>query len=376
MIDPVNQIANLVSGDTIHFFRPQKVDGKIKYRHIATRALSANATHLSGITTITPSSVAGIVSGDLALKRHLSTAQISSVGELDAEAFGNLTAVTDPDGVQLVQNGMNYPYREYVWAHWKLGGSSSAEGARAIVGDANRSLNIVGTPNTRAEGYLARPYACNTAIGSGFELTSAASLGLYVRGTSSVQYSFWYYHSGAASAFRALVARATSSATNGYFIYVGTGTKNLTLIVDGGIYTLGTFPGVGWHHVLVSLTHAAPSYAYINGVIGPTPTISHAADPTYNFYVGTLSGYTSAMDGARMLDLVAWSGAPMMTSADAWSLYNGGLMRVVGQDGPVLRYTYENAGLNGQKYSIKAGLTRTTTAVRPMIFDFGSIKTS
>ncbi len=378
--DPVNQSANLVNTDEVHIFRPQYFDGKVKYRLIATRSLTAGSTHLSGVTTLTLTTTS-IAVGDIVCKKHLTQAQISAATEAGNESFGTLTALSDPNSVLLVNSGLNYPYRETVWAHWKLGAIDSVDAAKNILGLSARNLAQIGSPNLTADGYLGRPFAFTSpGVGHYFQIpgASATELGASpsVHGTNSIQGSFWFYYNGTDANNRVFCGRG-SFAVNGWNIFIPGTTSNMAIKLDGANISLAAIPSVGWHHCYFRIEHNTFHGIYIDGVLGATSSSAVSLDAAaYNFIVGQEHGLgTNFLNVARMVDLVIWRNAPAFSAGDVQSIYNAGLMRILGEDGPVLRYRYQNTGVSGQRLSLKARLSRTTTAVRPLIFDLGAIKT-
>mgnify|MGYP000995765403 FL=1 len=64
----------------------------------------------------------------------------------------------------------------------------------------------------------------------------------------------------------------------------------------------------------------------------------------------------------------------MLTASQVIELYNQGQHRIVGS-GPLQRYKYTATGQTGQRATLKARMTRTTTAIRPIIAKLGSIVT-
>lgn len=376
--DPVNQITNLKNGDTIHIFRPQKIDGKFRYRHIATRAMTADATYSSPSSTLTVVTTSVAV-GDVVCKRHLSGAKISGVAEAASDTPGDMTLLSDPDGVQLVGSGINYPYREYVWAHWKLGGINTADASRNILGNTARAFNVTGAPTVTAEGYLGRAYAFTTSSSSDyFSIPAASSLELRpyaAAGTTTLQGSFWFYYTGTDGDGRVFIGKGTLGG-NGWNLYIPGTASNMVLNLDGVTSVLRAVGAVGWHHCFYRIQDGVSHQVYIDGVGGATTATVMAADAGQNLIVGNAQSLTTPMKTVRIMDSIIWRNAPVFSTADINSIYNGGLMRILGEEGPILRYKYQNAALSGTKYSMKAQLTRTTTAVNPIVFDFGAIKVS
>jgi hypothetical protein len=78
--------------------------------------------------------------------------------------------------------------------------------------------------------------------------------------------------------------------------------------------------------------------------------------------------------GLRIADAIIWRDGPLLTQAQVNAIYNAGAPVPTGFY-PVVRNEYSLTGQSGQKLSMKAALSRSTTAVSPQILDLGAIKT-
>ena len=86
----------------------------------------------------------------------------------------------------------------------------------------------------------------------------------------------------------------------------------------------------------------------------------------YNAGGGTDSAFTTG----RIADLFISKGQEL-TIQQIQSIYNNGNYRPFETGG--IRYKYTQAGQSGQKYSMKAELNRSTTAVSPAIVKAGML---
>jgi len=370
--DPVNTIANLKNGDAVDIFRPQWIDHRAYYKHIASRSLTADATHSSGTTTLTVTTTSLAV-GDIVCKRHLSHASLSVVAENGNEAFTSLSLDTDPNGVQLIDTGLSYPNRESVWSHWALGASTNAEAVRNRFGTSGLGLTANGSLNLQDEFLKGRNSASGYSASNYFSLTSSETEAISgdPADTALLQLSFWTYRTGETSVDRPIVMRF--SAGNGWNLYFKGSAATFAVATQGtDRVTMTSVPTNQWvHHFVVLNSSGTNCIAYLNG----TPTARFASsisDPGTQFRIGSTTG--SDFFNGKVADLVIWRNGTELSQSQVQQIYNGGFYRSIGLSG-VQRYKYTASGLSGQKATLKVRATRTTTAVRPA-FDFvGTIKT-
>jgi hypothetical protein len=118
----------------------------------------------------------------------------------------------------------------------------------------------------------------------------------------------------------------------------------------------------------VKTTNSSP--AAISGAVANNGNslIIGAHDPTPSVATG------EPITGMKMADLLLWRGGSVLTDAQILALYNAGAPVPTGFF-PVVRNEYSLTGQSGQKLSMKATLSRSTTAVSPQILDLGAIKT-
>lgn len=372
--DIANTIANLKNGDSIDAFSPVYMDGDTKYVFDANRAMTADATHSSGITSITVADTTGIAVGDAVVKRHLSSASLSVVAENAQENFGALSLDTSPNGIQLIDNGLSYPSPTYLYGHWELGGLNAADGARNRFGP-GPTLTQTGTPNFGATALQGKFAASGLTTGNNLS-APGAPFNPDVSNNSRFQMSYWV--NAASFASQQEMMCQSDSATGGYRQYITTGGVYILNTPGLDVLTGPTFTTNTWNHVFLDIIDSTTIFGYINGVTYTgTAGRNFVADPT----VFTVSGFGSAgaptnplLTGTRVWQLMVWRGGPEVTQSQRLDIWNYGQARLMGI-GPVARYQYSTSGQSGQRVTVKAVTTRTTTAIQPIISKIATIKT-
>lgn len=379
--DVLDQHLDLLSGDVLDFFTPNYVDGELKsFTYSGSKTLTGNATYLSGVTTIACTQGTAVV-GDFFVKRHIAVG-ISLVARTANENFQTPTATTDPDGKQLVNQGANYPQATSVYAHWRLGGQTSVDALRQQkAGAAGPDLVMVGTPN------IGDTFRLNRKAASGFTtgnyLRTPGSYAPIVDGVGElIQISYWLYFDGTLGATRNILSTYDASGGNkGWVQSVNSGASviNTQVYSSTNNWASTSTLNVGWNHVLLQIQSGVILTIFINGVknvlnVGGdtiTGTVSQA------FYLGVVSGSASVdtsmagpATGMRMADMVIWKDGNVLTDAEVRYILNAGPLGFL----PRARYSYELANVTGQKLSMKAALTRSTSAVSPAIALLGTTK--
>jgi len=372
--DTVNQSANLVSGNTVDIFSVSYADGEVFYTKRLTTTLTSNSSHLSGVTTL-PLSPGATAVGDIVVKRNLSAAEFSVANIGANEAMGSLTPKSDPDGIQLVNLGADYPNKEYVWAHWYLGGANSTEGRKNRFGVAP-SLVEVGAPNYQGEFFKDR-FSATSLNGSSnyFQLSSSDSE--VISGDSAdvsrLAGSIWVYLQADATE-RAIISRFVTS--TGWAIYKNTSNEIVLRLADSGInnYTTATVSADGWFHIVWDFADTSGiARVWVNGTLYSLST-GNVGDAITFFYIGVTSGVGNPSSTMRFADCVIWRNGPQLTQNQVDRLYNAGNYYNVG-NAPIARYVYSNTGQTGGRIAMKGVMSRTTTAVRPIISKMGIILT-
>lgn len=376
--DPEDTTANLKNGDSIDVFHPYYQDGKPFYTLVAALSLTADSTASSGTTTLTLTT-AGIAVGDVVCKRHVNTVGLSMVTESSLESFSAIALDTSPDGVQLIETGLLYPNSQYVYAHWKLGGNTSAEATRNQRGGAP-NLTVLGGGlnygNTFKNGQRATSgWAAGTqtlyvpaASADGFTADSSVN--------SRIQFSLWMYFGSISSGANQFITH-DSGADNDYFWNVTSG-GTLAQNSSGGLVTASGVIAVGqWYHLVLIMQDGGPDKAYVNGTLYTGGTVNHVLPgASRNFLISGFGNTPSGgLDASNLVaDVVVWRNGPEITLSQVIELYNQGRHRIVGS-GPLQRYKFTANGQTGQRATVKARLTRTTTAIRPIIAKVGTIVT-
>lgn len=373
--DPADTSANLLNGDTVEIFRPLYSDAETRYTLFASRAMTANATHLSGITTLTLTTT-GIQAGDLIVKRVVSTQAVSLQATNANESFVTATPLASPNGIRLLNYGTNYPNQDFVWGHWHIGGPTNSEAVRLRRGTSGLPLAVNGAPNLQSAFLGLGRFSGSAWTTSNFlSLTEAQSQPISGDPTdvSIMQMSFWL-NVPATGAIRAVLDKF--SGASGWEIRIPGSSATIAVQTNNTVrYTVG-IPLATWFHVFwVSYgTGATTSKLYINGVAGSPFASPISGGTTGSMTVGTSgSGYGS--DNFFLADLIVWRNGPEFTSAQVNAIYNGGVFKPVGL-ATACRYVGENTALSGQRLSAKYAISRSTTGVTHQFGKFGVIKTS
>lgn len=367
--DPADLHLNMLNGDTFDFFRPVYTGGKLKYDYLLSRSLTANSTASGGTTTLTVTPTSLQV-GDIAAKRHLASHSISVVAETAAESFSSATLKSSPDGIQLLDTGIDYPNRAGLYGHWALGGINATDAVRNRASSTpGPSITVTGTVNTAGSFQRGRFSAVGNNDNTNYLGIASPASGLEPNATL-VQMSMWLYFDGTNGSNRGVLVR-TSSGSNGFYCYILSGSSNLSFQVNSTAVTVGTL-NVGWNHVGIVVNNGGSSYALLNGVrsatISATPT---AVSTVFSILTANaLASYTG--QGLRGADLITWVGGSVITDAQFRALWNGGYFRPVGF-GPMQRYMYTTTGQSGQKISSRVRVTRSTTAVTPTVWKTGTL---
>jgi hypothetical protein len=373
--DPENTIANLLNTDALDVFKPIYIDGDVKYVLHAALNLTANASHSSGTTTLTLTTT-GISVGDVVCKRHINTVGLSVVTETSLENFSALSLDSAPDGVQLIDTGIPYPNSQSVFVHYHLGGNSSVAATRnRIPGSTIPSLTVNGVNNTGAAFKRGR-FAVVGSASSAVQLQLSAGSAAGLDGSSVLaQHSLWFYYDGINGSSRNIIAHSNGGGGAGFYAYINGSANQLSLIWNNTSVTMhsGTIL-TGWNHLFIVLNNATTTYTFLNGVrsANHSQTSTPAVTAVLDILSSSVTGFTGV--GLMAADWVAWKGGTALTTNQVQSIYNAGTFIEVG-GGPVQRYQYTATGQTGQRATVKARLTRSTTAARPIISKIATIVT-
>jgi hypothetical protein len=390
--DPANTSANLLNGDSVHIFERIINAGEITFAHRATRSMTAGSSHSSGTTTLTLTTT-GIEVGDYIVKQQLDV-KASLVAKTADESFTTMSYDTSPNGVQLIDQGRAVPNPQNLYAAWDLGNANETLALRDKTGQ-GRSLTKTGSPNL-SESFLRGRLAYTTSNSADYLAVKSANIPHSTFNASSgqelIQFSFWlYFNASYGSAARCLVNCYTyhgGTDSRGWQLGndVSTSTVYLTYYnsAAGSVLTSGNSMSNGtWNHIVAQVKGNTVQTIWLNGTkttTGSPATISGAAGSNNNALIlgavdsGPSNVVNSPIIGLRMADFLLWRGGSLLTDAQILSLYNAGAPVPTGFY-PVVRNEYSLTGQSGQKLSMKASLSRSTTAVSPQILDLGAIKT-
>lgn len=368
--DPVNDSADLLNTNTMEIFKPLRLDGKTGYTLRAARALTANSSHSSGVTTLTLTTTS-IEVGDIIIKRHLTDTLLSVVAETADEDYASVSVDASPNGIQLLDNGLGYLNPTYLYSHWFLGGLNTSDATRnRVSGAAGPSLTVNASPNFGATFQRDRYALLGDSAASGDYLSIAdGTADILEANTGLVQVSLWFYFDGVnGSVTRAIIGKH-NGAVSGWLLRIASTTSTLTFLVDSTSVTASL--SVGWHHVHVVLNDSAVNYFVLDGVKSSTISATPSTNGVpFQVLANTSFGYGGI--GLRAADCLVWTGGPVVTVSQAAARWNRGIF-LPSDFGPVVRYMHTSSALTGSKIGVRARLERSTTAVRPIISKLGMI---
>lgn len=385
--DPANTSANLLNGDSVHIFERIANAGEVTFALRATRAMTAGASHSSGTTTLTLTTTS-IAVGDYIVKQQLDV-KASLVGKAVDESFTTMSYDTTPNGVQLIDQGRAVPNPSYIYAMYDLGGANETLAKRDKSGN-GRDLTKVGSPNLALDFKRGR-YSYGSATTSNYIRTGGSTAPFLDAAGELLQISCWLYFDAAyGSAYRTLFAcRSFHGATDyrGWAVGInasGSGIKVETFNTSnvGTTVTSPSMSAGSWNHVVLQLQNSVTESIWLNGVQTSVSAGAIAVvTSTQAMYIGVTEN-TTTLDNTtgdpatniKMADMLIWRDGPLLTQAQVNALYNVGAPVPTGFF-PVVRNEYALTGQSGQKLSMKATMSRSTTAVSPQILDLGAIKT-
>lgn len=366
--DVVNDSANLVTGNTVEIFRPQKVDGKTFYRLIGSRALTANATNGSSVTVLTvdPTSVAV---GDIVCKRAISEYAVSVVAESAKEAFVAQTVDTAPNGVQLIE-GFTYPNDTSVWAHFSLGDVSQTEAARNKKG-VGSNLTATGAINF-SDTFLDGRFSASGFTGSGINYSMSDANSVDIQGDDEmVQISGWFKATAFTGTNRTIIGKRNTAFTTGWTLSLDSGTNVFLLETRNGTRASGSFTPNTWTHFFALFNGAGTLQAlYLNSTLVGTDTTTPPNASTELLYIGRSASGANFAVGVQMADFIIWRNGSQLSQSQITALYNrGAYFNTFKRE--ALRYKYVSNNQSGQRVSTRLTLARTTTAIKPAVLKIG-----
>ncbi|MEM5810405.1 MAG: hypothetical protein QXP66_00720 [Candidatus Aenigmatarchaeota archaeon] len=384
--DPSDQSANYANGDTVHVFRTSwDARGVLHFRHLFDRQLTAASSHSSGLTTLTLST-SGINVGDFVCKNHLTSAV--SLSALNAnESFVTQPLDASPDGIQVVGDFLQLPYKQNAVLYWTLGDLSQdlAFGGRHMIGKYPTKSAFenysTGTPIINSTGPRGKfGLEANGTFATAFFDASPSSDRFITFGARTVplQGFFWFYpKTGATGNF---LETTTYIAGPGEWQVGISGTSIIIAIFDGSspVTTSLPFNLFRWNFVYFKIFLNFQKL-FVNGATtSMTATLGSYVSGISHSFLCRLTGSpaTTVLDFANNLiirDLYLISGAPDLTEAEIRRIWNNGNYRPFEEYG--IRYSHTTSTLSGQRLSVKNTLSRTTSAVRPVIVKSGIIKT-
>ena len=368
--------AQFLSGDKYFVFEVVYAQGRPHYAYRGLKlTLSGNSTFGSSKLTLQNSGTnSGVAVGDLIVKEELD-AYLSCVATTDDESFGSALAQTT---VLLQDVGMPYPGEQYVYGHWRLGGTN---GLVNLKGPA-ANLAEIGGPTNRGVAFQnsflgAGPFVAATDRFALTQGTASQLVGDAAAGFGVFSLSFWF-NPISVGLGEAIMSHATSNVVGSSWWLVHLGSGNVAIRASGdttiGTITAGSIPNGSWNHVVIVWDDGVELRHYANGVktIGTLPThTSDAANSQFSIG-GSNAGNGGSAETSYLADVIAWSGYKL-TDSDVLGLYRNGLGGGLTSRLNSLRHRYEKTGLTGKKLSTRVDLKRWTDAVNPQIDFVGAI---
>ena len=360
--DPSDQHLNYANGDTVDIIRPIYTDGEVQYKFIATKTLTAASTFSTPNTVLTLN-VSSIAVGDVVVKRHLTT-YVSCVAESANEAFGAASFATSPDGIQILDNFLNYTNREYLIGHFSLGGPQAATNIAPTPALIMSEDNTVNKNAAFLYGRLGSTGFANGVNQYKFNTPQYT----YFDGGTRLQFSCWFYGVAFDGNHRALFSQFITP-NQGIIIARDASSNTFYLYVDSQSTTNMPFNVGAWNHYFVHILDGN-SYAYLNGTKSNVLTSSVSLLGNNVFIGNAHSGAGSGLTNSDALaDMLFWYNGPEFTADQVKQIYNNGNYRPFNVGS--VRYKYANTGQTGQKISTKIKMDRTTSAVSPVITKAG-----
>jgi hypothetical protein len=370
--DSADDSANLLNGNTIEIYKPLRIAGKVRYEPFAARNLTANSSASAGTTTLTLTT-AGIAVGDVVCKRHITQLALSVVGKTDDEVFTPVSLDASPDGFQLIEDGLTYPRSSQAGGHYTLGDKTSAEAVRNRRGT-SPDLTIVGSPNFQGEGLGGRFAATGFSSSDYFRLSAADSAEFDVGNGKNVAFAGWFYRiPGVGIGFLA----KNNNSNAGWVIYQDSSNNIIVSAVGVSSGLISARGGTAeWIHLAGFISDNAPSYFWVNNQLTLSADVENYVASASILNIGYDPGGGGTNAGLRIQDLymVAGSGVTAWTESEINLLANHGLYKALGVF-PRQRYMYTANSQSGQKHSERVRVARSTTAVNPLIWKTGYIKT-
>jgi len=368
---------NLLSGDSLHCFTTTKSLGEATFALLETKALTANSSYLSSVTTLTVASTSGMAVGDYVVKSHLTVHHAVAAASAN-ESFGASTLDATPNGVQLI-GSRPYPNPSSVYGHWWMGGPTSVLALMDQSGNGRTLVNPSGSINT-ADAFKSGKFAVSGMNTSNILRTAAATAPVLSGNDELIQLSIWYYHITGNSG---CIASVFDNVSNGWVLNITSNQVNL-YNSNGATVTNGiTLATASWHHICMQIRSSVVMNLYVNGSLATTtPGSFGAAVSTIAMYFGARgsSSLDSSLDtalssGARLADCILWRDGAQLSQSDVNALYSAGVPQWFGFKPSVIRSEYNQTGESGARISTRMKLNRSTSAISPYILTAGMIKT-
>ena len=360
--DPADLSANWVNGDVVDVLRPMDTDGETSYTYVGEKTMTANSSHSSGVTTLT-FPVSGIAVDDIVVKRALSS-KISAVATTANEAFTTASLMSSPNGIQILDNIINYPFRDKMIGHYSLGG---ALGANNVAPNPIIQLTPNGTLNQN-ERFLFGRKATSGWSGANY-YTISSTYASYFHGAQRTVMSLWFYGT-AFNATNRNIFNFFNSPNTGIIVALDSSSNVVSMFNESQTVTVPYVVGK-WNHLLINILDG-DTYLVVNGVKSGVSTNANA-NASLNAVIGTnATGSGVALNTTDLLaDLAIWHNSPAFSSELIKSIYRGG--NYVPFNVGKLRYRTQNNGVSGQKISSSHTFVRTTNGVSPGINKHGLI---
>lgn len=367
--------ANLVSTNVLHGFSRKVIDCEEYFSYLGDLTMSAGSTASSGITSVTGSgAITGTIAvGDYVAKKHLAMA-FSSVGSATNEAFATITEDASPDGIKLKANQFSYPNTDTVWAHFPLGDISLTEAARNRKG-LGANLTATGAINN-GDSFLQGRLSASNFTGTGIHYSLSDANSVDIQGDDEmVQVSLWFNATGFTGTNRTLVGKRNSGFTTGWTLSLDSSANTVLLETRNGTRASGAFTPNAWTHILAVFNDSGTQRLYINNVLVGTDLTTTPNASSELLYFGKSASGANFGIGIKMADAIFWRNGAALTEPQRSYLYAGGFYRNTFKFDDI-EYRYTVNGQTGQKITSRGTMTRTTTAIAPLVKKTGWMKTS
>jgi len=354
-------VTDVVSGDVLHTFEVAPNDGNdTSYvNRNVDLAVTAATTNSAGISTVTVTSTAGLVVGDIVHKEEIKNVQFSAVAKGVDESFSAM--VLGNSERVLINRGLPYINASNLFSHYFVGGNTAGEGSRNRVRTLP-DLTINGTIATKEQFFNAQ-FGATGFSGTNFYSIPSANSGA-IAGVTRLSGWGWVFLAAGGAGGSGICGRV--SAGNGWYIVADHTGKTIDFRKGfSDTRADGAYVDDEWNFYAWTISAGVLSF-WVNGIIA-TDSTSAIIDPSVDFVLGGRTGGSEpliALD--KHAEHVMWEGGPALTQPQVDDAYNDGRHRILGQSpGLILRPTI--AAQTGQVISLRGDVTRETDAAIPSL---------